>query len=113
MTEKKIEIELDRVEADPPTQAIRPWRSTLRTMIAASIAFIPVGQLIARETEIDTLPYIASFLALGTVITRVMAMPVTEAWLRRYAPWLAADVYRGKHRTGKKDEPYPIADYLD
>lgn len=107
------DAELERAKQDKATQTIHPWRATVRTMIAASIAAIPIGQVIARETELDTVPWIASFLALGTVISRVMAMQATETFLRTYAPWLAASAYRGQHRKSDRYEPYPIDDHLD
>lgn len=107
------DAELARAIRDKPTQTTHPWRATARTMIAASIAAIPIGQMIARETELDAIPWIASFLALGTVVSRVMAMQQTETFLRTYAPWLAASAYRGQHRKSETYEPYPIDDRLD
>lgn len=113
MQHRPTDAELERAIRDNPTQTRHPWRATVRTMIAASIAAIPIGQVIARETELDTVPWIASFLALGTVISRVMAMQATETFLRTYAPWLAASAYRGQHRKSDRYEPYPIDDRLD
>lgn len=107
------DAELKRETEHKTTQTTHPWRATVRTMIAASIAAIPIGQVIARETELDTVPWIASFLALGTVVSRVMAMQATETFLRTYAPWLAASAYRGQHRKSDRYEPYPIDDHLD
>lgn len=113
MQHEPTDVDLERAIRDNPTQTTHPWRSTARTMIAASIAAIPIGQMIARETEIDAIPWIASFLAIGTVISRVMAMQQTETFLRTYAPWLAASAYQGQHRKSETNEPYPIDDRLD
>ena len=81
-----------------PTQTVYPWRATLRTMIAAAIAFIPIGTALITASDLDSVPLIAGFLGLGAAITRVMAMPETEAFLQRYAPWLAASEYQAQHR---------------
>lgn len=55
--------------------------------------------LVAESLHIETIPIVASILAVTAAVTRVLALPETEKWLTRWAPWLAADVY------DRKDEP--------
>lgn len=84
---------------EEPTQTVHPWRSVLRSAIAFSIGFIPIGTALVIQLGWDSTPFFASFLALGAAITRVMAMPQTEALLNRHAPWLSASQYHGRHRA--------------
>lgn len=87
----------DAEHGKQPTQTVYPGRATLRTLVAAAIAFIPVGTALITAADLDSVPLIAGFLGLGAAITRVMAMPATEAFLQRYVPWLAASQYQPKH----------------
>ncbi|ROO51474.1 hypothetical protein EDC02_6352 [Micromonospora sp. Llam0] len=72
------------------TQSRHPWRATLRTAVAATIAALPLIPLAASEAGIDTVPAVAGVVAVTGAITRVMAIPGVDAWLRAYAPWLAS-----------------------
>lgn len=86
-----------------PTQVRRPWRSTVRTTIAAAVGLLPLLPEIARAAGIERWPYIAAALAVTAAISRVLALPGVEAWLRQWIPALAADPYRGRHRRTMKD----------
>lgn len=57
----------------------------------------------ADAANIDEIPAVAQFLALTIVVQRVLSLPGVELWLKEYVPWLAAEVYRGRHR--KEDQP--------
>lgn len=81
-----------------PTQSIRPWRAVLRTLIVAILALIPVFQSAAVELGIDEMPWIAGTLVFMAALQRALAVPAVELFLQRYAPWLAAGAYIGKHR---------------
>lgn len=83
----------DHEHADETTQARQPWRAVARTTFAACIGLLPVLPLIAAAIHVETVPAVASVLAATAAVTRVLAIPEMEQWLRRWAPWLAADVY--------------------
>lgn len=76
-----------------PTQVRRPWRATLRTTFAALIALAGLAPILVQAAGLDPdkLPWLAGALAVCAAVTRVMAAPGVETWLRRYIPWLAAD----------------------
>lgn len=83
---------------EPPTppkgdasQTRHPWRATARTTIAALWGLIPVLPYIATSARIETVPAIASVLAVTAAVTRVASDPRIEAYIETYIPWLAAD----------------------
>lgn len=76
-----------------PTQVRRPWRSTLRTVFQLVVALATLLPFVASGVydDPDTAPAaVVQVLAVAGAITRVMALPQVEAFLRRFAPWLAA-----------------------
>lgn len=76
-----------------PTQVRRPWRSTIRTVFQLVVALATLLPFVAAGVyqDPDTVPAaVAQVLAAAAAITRVMALPQVEAFLRRFAPWLAA-----------------------
>lgn len=76
----------------PPTQVRRPWRATLRTVFAATVAFAAMWALIVEAAGVDsTEPYIALSLTVTGAITRIMALPAVEVWLAKFLPFLAAE----------------------
>ncbi|MFL0579173.1 hypothetical protein [Dietzia sp. 179-F 9C3 NHS] len=87
---------------DQPTQTQRPWRTTLRTTIAAAWGLVPLWPVIVGELNLDrTIPWVAGSLAVTAALTRIAANPRAEAWLAEWLPWLAADpTAGGKHRKG-------------
>ncbi len=76
-----------------PTQVRRPWRATLRTAFAALVALAAMAPVLVDAAGLDPsrLPWLAGVLAVCAAVTRVLALPGVEAWLRRFVPWLAAD----------------------
>lgn len=79
-----------------PTQVERPLRTTLRSVFQALVSFAAIAPLIVvalAEAGIDvsTIPAIATGLVVMAGITRVMAVPAVEEWLRRFLPFLAAN----------------------
>ena len=76
-----------------PTQVRRPWRATLRTAFAALVALAAMAPVLVDAAGLDPsrLPWLAGVLAVCAAVTRVLALPGVEAWLRRFIPWLAAD----------------------
>jgi hypothetical protein len=73
-----------------PTQSQHPWRATVRTLLAATIGLLSLLPDIAMVAGVDTNVAVVQVLAVTGGITRVLAMPGVDAWLRRYVPWLAA-----------------------
>ncbi|WP_435589819.1 hypothetical protein [Micromonospora aurantiaca (nom. illeg.)] len=72
-----------------PTQTRHPWRATLRTLAAAIVGAITLIPVVAVTAGVDTVPAVAQVIAVATAVTRVLALPAVDAWLRRYLPWLA------------------------
>lgn len=81
------------VRQAPPTQVRRPWTATARTVVQGLLAFLVLLPFIVDASGLDpvTLPWLAGLLAVSAAITRVMALPQVEAFLRRHLPFLAAD----------------------
>lgn len=74
-----------------PTQSKHPWRAVTRTVFQVVIALASLLPVIAVAGDISTKAGVAQVLAVCVLITRVMAMPEVNDFLRRFAPWLAAD----------------------
>ena len=73
-----------------PTQVRRPWRSTVRTVFQALIALAAMWALIVEALGLPDWAWVTTSLAVAAGITRVMALPAVEVFLRRFVPWLAA-----------------------
>lgn len=86
------------------TQSRRPWHAVLRTSVAALLGLLPVLPIIADALDVETVPVVASTLAVTAAVTRVLAVPQVEVWLRRWAPALAADVYPNTDKEGDSYE---------
>lgn len=86
--------------APPPagtTQAQYPWRAVARTMLAAIISLATLVPSIVAALDVDVSqvpPWVAGLLACAVgvagAVTRVLAIPAVEAWLRKYIGGLAA-----------------------
>lgn len=74
-----------------PTQVRHPWRATVRTVFAAVVALLSLLPTIALVGHVDTVAWVSQLLAVAAAITRVLALPGVNDWLRRFVPWLAAD----------------------
>lgn len=73
-----------------PTQVRHPWRATLRTVFAAVVALLTLLPVIALTAHVEAVPVVAQVLAVLAGVTRVLALPGVDAWLRQYVPFLAA-----------------------
>lgn len=75
-----------------PTQIRRPWRSTLRTAFQALVALAAMAPVLVATTGLktDQTPWLVGILAGAATLTRIMALPQVETFLRRFLPWLAA-----------------------
>ena len=71
-----------------PTQVVRPWQATLRTVlqvvlaVAAGLPFVLAG--------VPLVGVVPGVLAVAAAITRGMANPAVENILSKYVPWLSA-----------------------
>lgn len=74
----------------PSTQVRYPWRAAVRTSLAAGVAALIAFPDIARVLSIEHLPGVGLVMAISLGLTRVFALPNVDAWLRRFAPWLAS-----------------------
>ena len=74
-----------------PTQVRRPWRATVRTIFAAVVGLAAMAPLLVDASGLDeTAPAVAGVLAVTGAITRIMAIPQVETFLRTFLPFLAA-----------------------
>lgn len=85
------------------TQQNHPWRAMVRTAIAMAIGFIPIGSMLIRELGLDSVPFFAVALGVGAAVTRVLAMPETGKFLKKYAPWLHESADGAKHRKDDQE----------
>lgn len=74
----------------PTTQTRHPWRATARTVVAAGLGALSLLPTVAVAAGVDTVPLVAQAVAVSAAVTRVMALPGVDAWLRSYVPWLAS-----------------------
>lgn len=84
-----------------PTQSRHPWRATLRTVFAGLVAVATLLPVAAAAGGVDTVPAVAQAITVAAAITRLLALPAVDDFLRRFAPWLAASP------SPTPDEPYP------
>lgn len=74
----------------PPTQTQHPWRATARTVVAAAVGLASLLPVIAAAGHLEASPGVAQALAVAGAVTRILAIPSVDAWLRQYVPWLSA-----------------------
>jgi hypothetical protein len=73
------------------TTPAHPWKRTVRTALQVTLALAVMLPLLVQTVGLDPqLPWLAGVLAVAAAFARVMALPQVEAFLRRFAPWLAA-----------------------
>lgn len=76
---------------DQPTQCAHPARSTARSSVATAIGIGPlVPVLVSQFGETRAALIVGAALIGNAVVTRVLAIPQVEAWLRAVVPLLAA-----------------------
>lgn len=76
-----------------PTQVKQPWRTTVRSVFQFAVALAALLPFIATGVyeNIDDAPaVVAQLLVIAAAITRVMAVPQVEDFLRNFLPFLAA-----------------------
>lgn len=89
------------------TQSAHPWRATIRTVFTAVIALSALAPLIyvaaAQQSPELATGAVAGILAASGALTRIMAIPGVEAFLQRFAPWLAAGDRNDPDVTGSAE----------
>ena len=71
------------------TQTRHPWRATVRTLFAVTVALLSLLPVVAATAGIDTVPAVAQVLVVTGAVTRVLALPQVDDFLRRFLSWLA------------------------
>lgn len=77
-----------------PTQVVRPWRTTVRTVFQLLVGLATLIPLVVTHVYSDTeaIPAaLAQAVVVSTAVTRLMALPAVETFLADYLPWLSAD----------------------
>lgn len=77
------------MQASAPTQTRHPWRATARTALAGVLGAVSLLPTVAITAGVDTVPAVAQAVVVAGAVTRVMALPAVDGWLRTYLPWLA------------------------
>lgn len=87
---------LEEVAKATTTQVRHPWRATVRTVLWATVAFAGMWALVVEAMGLDQdVAWVTTSLVVTGAINRIMALPAVEAFLKEYAPWLAADPSKG------------------
>lgn len=74
------------------TQSAHPWRATVRTIFAFVVALAAGLPMIVDATGVsEATPGVATALVVGGAVTRILALPVVNAALATYAPWLSTN----------------------
>lgn len=77
------------------TQETNPVRTTIRTIFQMVVSLAAMWFLIVEALGISqTIPWVASSIAVAAAITRLMAVPQVNEWLSTYIPWLAPTATR-------------------
>lgn len=81
-----------------PTQVRQPWRATLRTAFAALVALCAMAPLIydaaLGDDAGEATGWSAAALGITAGVTRVLALPAVELFLKTFVPFLAAEPKR-------------------
>lgn len=74
------------------TQSANPWRTTVRTAFQFVVGLAAGWALIVGAAGLDAgIEWVGTSLAISAAATRVMALPVVDALIRQFVPWLAPD----------------------
>lgn len=83
-----------RQNVQPPTQVTHPWRAVIRTVFAVVVALAAGAPLLytaATQQSVEAATgAVGTVLAVSAAITRVMATPFANDFIRAYLPWLRA-----------------------
>lgn len=88
------------------TQVQFPWRATLRTVLVAALAILPLLPDIAKSADIHTVPAVVSVLTVAAAIQRIITTPVVDHWLNRIL--LGSSPKEDVHEKRHSDENGPV-----
>lgn len=71
------------------SQVSYPWRATLRTAAAATVAALPLVAVVLTDLHLHATVWGGWLIGATTGMTRVMAIPQVDGWIRRWVPWLS------------------------
>lgn len=77
--------------APPTTQEKHPARSAIRTGFQALVALATIIPYFVTEANIPVEGWVAQVVGVAVAVSRVMAMPRVNDFLRRFFPVLAPD----------------------
>lgn len=96
----------NQIQSGQPTQVAHPWRAVLRTFVAAVVGAV-VTWLAGLGVDLESLaPAITESVTYGLftlvtgVVTGVLAHPAVNAWVEKWAPWLATGVHTEHEEEG-------------
>ena len=78
------------------TQVTFPWRATLRTVLVAALALLPLLPDITKAADIHTVPAVVSVLTIAAAIQRVITIPSIDHLLNK--------ILLGSTPKGQKNE---------
>jgi hypothetical protein len=75
-----------------PTQVRRPWRATIRTAFQAALALATLIPFVVSGVygDAETPALVTQVVLVAAAVSRVMALPQVEVFLRTFAPFLSA-----------------------
>lgn len=76
---------------ESPTQVEYPWKATVRTVFAVTVAVLTLIPVVAVTAGISTQFAVVQVVAVAGAITRVLALPQVNDFLKTFVPWLAAN----------------------
>jgi hypothetical protein len=76
-------------EPAPPTQVRHPRRTSWRTLVQVSLGVLSILPWIIAGYHLDKTVLGAQIIAVSTATARVMALPEVNAFIERWASWLA------------------------
>lgn len=82
------------IPAPAPSQVKYPWRAVIRTVFAVVVSLAAGAPLLytaATQQSVEAATgAVGTILAVSAAITRVMATPFVNDFIRSYLPWLRA-----------------------
>jgi hypothetical protein len=72
-----------------PTQIRHPWRAMLRTAFAILVGVLPVIPQILAGANLNNTEFGLQVGAYAVTVTRILALPAVDAWMKRNVSWLA------------------------
>ena len=75
--------------SQPPTRS--QWRDTLRTIVVAGAALLPILPELARASGVETVPVVVGVLAVAAAVQRVLDDPTYRVAAARLGAELRAE----------------------